>query len=161
MAVSNVGKKPANEKFPASRTKEDDSGVKKAQRMLLTWICDEPKLYYQIKKYISADKFTEPIYMKVAGYLFEQIEKDAFKPEIILNFFDGEEEHREVAKILNTNILQEDATGKDRERAVNDAIKLILREYYDNKNRNATSLQELQDIVKRQSELANLHISLN
>ena len=161
MAVSNVGKKPANEKFPTSRTKEDDSGVKKAQRMLLTWICDEPKLYYQIKKYISADKFTEPIYMKVAGYLFEQIEKDAFKPEIILNFFDGEEEHREVAKILNTNILQEDATGKDRERAVNDAIKLILREYYDNKNRNATSLQELQDIVKRQSELANLHISLN
>ncbi len=161
MAVSTVVKKPVKENVEYNKPKDNDTGVKKAQRMLLTWICDEPSLYGKIKKHISYDKFTEPIYRKVAQLLFEQIEAGAFRPEVILNSFESEEEHSEVAKVLNTNILDADASGKDKERAVNDAIKIILKEYYDAKNRSATSLVELQEIMKSQAELANLHISLN
>lgn len=161
MAVSTVVKKPVQDNRDAAKAKEADSGVKKAQRMLLTWICDEPGIYRVISKYISADQFTEPIYRRVAKLLFEQIEANAFRPEVILNSFEGDEEHSEVAKILNTNILDAEASHKDRERAINDAIKLMLKEYYDEQNRNATSLVELQDIMKCQAELANLHISLN
>ena len=97
----------------------------------------------------------------MAKLLFDQLEANAFKPEIILNSFETEEEHKEVAKILNTNILDMEATSKDKERAVNDAIKIILKEHYDIRYRSATSLGELQEIMKYQRELADLHISIN
>ena len=63
-------------------------------------------------------------------------------------------------KVLNTNILDDEASDKDRERAINDAVKLILKEYYDVRNKNATSLSDLQEIMKCQAELANVHISI-
>ena len=161
MAVSTVGKKPQKDVTSVNKQKDNDSGVKKAQRMLLTWICDEPSLYGKIKKYVGSDNFTEPVYQKVAKLLFDQIEANSFKPEIILNSFETEEDHKEVAKILNTNILDMDASSKDKERAVNDAIKIILKEHYDIRYRSATSLGELQEIMKYQRELADLHISIN
>ena len=160
MAVSNVHKKPVREREEVKKEKINDSGVKKAQRMILTWICDEPSLYSKVKKYISSDKFTEPIYQKIADLIFGQIEKGEFRPELILNSFESEEEHKEVAKVLNTNILDDEASDKDRERAINDAVKLILKEYYDVRNKNATSLSDLQEIMKCQAELANVHISI-
>ena len=161
MAVSTVVKKPQKDAASVSRQKDNDSGVKKAQRMLLTWICDEPALYGKIKKCIGYANFTEPVYQTVAKLLFDQIDANAFKPEIILNSFETEEEHKEVAKILNTNILDTEATNKDKERAINDAIKIILKEHYDIRYRNATSLGELQEVMKYQKELADLHISIN
>ncbi len=160
MAVNGKPKKSSNENRTAGSAKESDSGVKQAQRMLLTWISDEPEIYHRIKPHITWDVFTEPIYCRVAQLLFEQIENNNFHPETILNSFEQEEEHSVVAKILNTNILHDDADDKDRERAVNDAVKVLLEEHYQNLNRNATSLAQLQEIMKKQAELKNLHISI-
>lgn len=160
-AAGRINKRPVKEQTVERKNSEKDTGVKQAQRMLLTWICDKPEIYYRIKAYISPDNFTEPIYGKVAGLLFKQIENNSFHPETILNSFEGEEEHNVVAKVLNTNILDEDAGLKDRERAINDAVKLILEESYRIQNQSASSLPELQDIMRKQAELKNLHISLN
>ena len=161
MAVSGMVKKPQKDVTTQIRAKDNDNGVKQAQRMLLTWISDEPGIYHKIKAHITWGKFSEPIYQKVAKLLFEQIENNAFHPETILNSFEQEEEHSIVAKILNTNILDEDADNKDRERAINDAVKILLEEHYQNLNRNATSLAELQEVMMKQAELKNLHISIN
>ncbi|MGN0374905.1 MAG: DNA primase [Butyrivibrio sp.] len=161
MAVSGMNRKPANEHTEVRRNTEKDTGIKKAQRMLLTWICDEPDIYFAVKSYISAEDFTEPIYKKVAELLFNQIEEKSFHPETILNAFPDEEEHSTVAGILNTNILDENAGRNDRERAINDAVKIILEESCLRANKQASSLEELQRVMKKQAELKNLHISLN
>ena len=76
--------------------------------MLLTWICDEPSLYGKIKQYVGSDNFTEPVYQKVAKLLFDQIEANSFKPEIILNSFETEEDHKEVAKIFDELPVKKD-----------------------------------------------------
>lgn len=161
MAASGVVRPKPKENNLNRLNKEQDTGVKQAQRMLLTWISDEPAIYNRIKQHISADNFMEPIYKRVAELLFRQIDENSFHPEMILNSFEGEEEHSIVAKILNTNILSVDAAQKDREHAINDAVKLILDESYKLKSRSATSLEELQEIMKKQATLKNLHISLN
>ena len=160
LAVSGVVNKPSKEPETKKKTTEKDTGIKQAQRMLLTWICDEPSIYSKISKHIGIENFTEPIYGKVAQLIFKQIEDKNFHPESILNSFEGEE-HSVVAKVLNTNILREDAAFKDRERAINDAVKIILENSYRIQNEKAASLTELQDIMKKQAELKNLHISLN
>lgn len=161
MAASGVIRQKPKENTTNSLNKEADTGVKQAQRMLLTWISDEPAIYNRIKQHIGAEDFTEPIYKRVAELLFKQIDDNSFHPEKILNSFEGEEEHSVVAKVLNTNILSEDARQKDREHAINDAVKLILDESYKLKSRSATSLEELQNVMKKQASLKNLHISLN
>ena len=160
IAVSGVLKKPLKEPETQRKTTEKDTGVKQAQRMLLTWICDEPSIYSKISKYIGVENFTEPIYGKVAQLIFKQIEDKNFHPESILNSFEGEE-HSIVAGVLNTNILREDAAFKDRERAINDAVKIILENSYRIQNEKAASLTELQNIMKKQAEIKKLHISLN
>lgn len=66
-----------------------------------------------------------------------------------------------MARILNTNILEEDADNKDREKAVNDALLIIKRNSLEMKSRTTTDIMELQNIIKEQAKLKTLHISLS
>ncbi len=143
------------------RNKDKDDGIRKSQRMLLTWISDDPSVYTRIKGYVTAADFTEPSYRQVAELMFEQIEAGDFNPARILNNFDGDENQSEIARILNTNIIDESADSKDRERALNDAVMIIKRNSLDIRSRGAADIKELQAIIKEQADLKNLHISLN
>ena len=49
-------------------------GIKNSQKLLLTWLVEQPQLYRQISKYISPKDFTEGLYEKVADRLFEELE---------------------------------------------------------------------------------------
>lgn len=138
-----------------------DDGLKKAQRMLLTWISDEPKIYNFIKKYISASDFTEDIYKRVAQIMFEQLDNDSFNAATILNHFEGDENHSEVAGILNTNVIDETASSSDKEKALNEAVLMIKKNSLDEKSRSATDVMVLQEVLKEQTELSKLHISLS
>ncbi len=138
-----------------------DDGLKKAQRMLLTWISDEPGIYGCIKKYISASDFTEDIYKRVAQIMFEQLDNNCFNAATILNNFEGDEYHSEVAGILNTNVIDGAASSSDKEKALNEAVIIIKKNSLDEKSRNAADVAELQAIIKEQTELSKLHIHLS
>jgi DNA primase len=51
------------------KNKPDDNG-KKSQRLLITWLTDEPALYQKISRYIAPEDFTDELYRKVAERLF-------------------------------------------------------------------------------------------
>lgn len=138
-----------------------DDGIRKSQRMLLTWICDEPQLYGLIKKYITPEDFTEPMYKEIAVLMFSQLENGNFNPASILNHFDTDQNQSMAAGILNTEILDETATLSDREKALNEAVINIKRNSLDIKSRSATDITQLQNIIAEQAGLKNLHISLN
>lgn len=148
---------PVRKKY---ENKEKDTGLNKSQRMLLTFIANDTGIYKKISPYISADDFTEGVYRTVARLMFEALEAGNFNPATILNNFSGDENHNEVAKILNTNILDEAADIKDRERAVNDALLMIKRNSLDVKSRTTTDIAELQNVIKEQAKLGTMHISL-
>ena len=128
--------------------------------MLLTWICEDPNIYRLIKPHISVEDFTVDTYQKVAAKIFAQIESDSFSPARILNDFESEEEQNLVVAILNTNVIDEEAGQKDREKALNEAVVMIKRNSLDNKSRNATDITVLQKVIEEQRELTKLHISL-
>ena len=92
--------------------------------------------------------------------MFDSLEAGKFNPATILNNFSGDENHNEVAKILNTNLLDAAADKKDRERAVNDALLMIKRNSLDVKSRTTTDIVELQNIIREQAKLKTMHISL-
>ena len=114
----------------AEKKNTPEENRKKAQRLLITWITDEPGIYPKIKKYINAGDFTDELYRKVADKLFEGLSKGEFSPAALVSMFEDEEEQREVAALFNTK-LEELETKKEREKALHDIIYTVKRNSYE------------------------------
>ena len=139
---------------------EKDDGVRKAQRMLLTWLIEEPSLYKPVAKYVKPEDFTEELYYKVALMLFDQFEKGELNPAKIISSFTEEESHKEVARLFNTE-LPENMDIKEKNKALDDIVMRIMKNSLDTKSRNVTDINELQSIIQAQNALKTMHISLN
>ena len=150
-------------KSTVARKNTPEENAKRSQRLLLTWVTEEPALYPKIKPYIAAEDFTEPLYREVAGRLFEDLEKGIYQPAAIISAFADEQEQRAVAEIFNTQ-LQEITTPKEREKAFHDilyAVKKNSFEYYS--GRMGSDMNALSQVIsgkKALEELSKTHISL-
>ncbi len=156
--------KPVERPKPTVSSKNTpQENTKKSQRLLLTWITEEPELYPKIKKYIQVEDFTETLYRQVAGKLFEDLEQGNFNPAAVISMFQDEEEQREVASLFNTK-LQEVTTDAEREKAFHDIVLTVKRnsfEYYS--SRLGADMNALNQVVsgkKALEELSKTHISL-
>ena len=138
--------------------------ARKSQRLLITWVTDEPSLYGKIKKYITAEDFTEEIYRKVAERLFQELEQGSYNPAGIISMFEDEEEQREAAALFHTN-LPELHTSQEREKAFHDIVLTVKKnsyEYYTAKlGADVNALNQVIEGKKALEELARTHISLN
>lgn len=141
-----------------------EESARRSQRLLITWITDEPSLYEKIKKYVSADDFTEEIYKKVAERLFSDLEKGSFNPAGIISTFEDEEEQRQAAELFQTTLPDKPKTVQEREKAFHDilcGVKKNSYEYYI--ARMGTDMGAIEQMVKGKrelEELAKTHISL-
>lgn len=140
-----------------------EESARKAQRLLITWITDEPSVYPQIAKYITAEDFTEEIYQKVAARLFAELSQGQFKPADIISMFEDEEEQRQAAELFNTNLPQLN-TVQEKEKAFHDIILAVKRnsyEYYTAKlGTDVNALKQVIDGKKALEELAKTRISM-
>ncbi|MCH5248674.1 MAG: DNA primase [Lachnospiraceae bacterium] len=141
-----------------------EENTRKSQRLLLTWITEEPKLYQKIKKYIQVEDFTEDLYKKVAERFFDDLEQGTFNPASIISMFQDEEEQREVASLFNTR-LDEVTSDAEREKAFHDIVYSVKKnsfEYYS--SRTGSDINALNQVIsgkKALEELSKTHISLN
>ncbi len=144
------------------QTAEDHK--KRTQRMLLTWLTDEPELYRQISKYIKPSDFTEALYGRVAEMLFADLAAGTYNPAAILSGFTDLEEQREVASVFHTK-LEGIETKQDKEKALRDivyAVKKNSYEYYTAKlGTDVSALQQVIDGKRALEELAKVHILLS
>ncbi len=141
-----------------------EENARKSQRLLITWITDEPAVYEKIKRYVSAEDFTEELYRRVAERLFTELEQGQYNPGGIISMFEDEEEQRQAAALFNTN-LPELSTAQDREKAFHDILLAVKRnsyEYYVSKmGTDVNALKQVIDGKKALEELAKTHISLD
>lgn len=150
-------------KSTVARKNTPEENTKRSQRLLLTWITEEPALYPKIRPYIAAADFTEPLYKEVAERLFTDLEKGIYQPAAIVSAFEDEQEQRAVAEIFNTQ-LQEITTPKEREKAFHDIIYAVKKnsfEYYS--GRMGSDMNALSQVIagkKALEELSKTHISL-
>ncbi|MGN1147100.1 MAG: DNA primase [Lachnospiraceae bacterium] len=143
-------------------TPEENS--KKVQRMLLTWITDNPALYPKISQYIAPSDFTEELYRKVAERLFSDIEAGQYNPAAIVSMFEDEEEQRQAAALFNTKV-EAIETKQEKERAFHDilyAVKKNSYEYYSGKlGSDVNALNQVIAGKKALEELSKTHISID
>lgn len=139
---------------------EKGDGIKKSQRLLLTWMIEDTRLFERLKGIISPRDFTENFYYMVAEMLFEQYEKEQkVNPARIISHFTTEEEQREVAALFNT-ALHGEMTVKEKEKALNETVKKIKAYWCEYSGEHVTEISELMEISQVKRSLQDLHISL-
>ncbi len=140
-----------------------DEGRKKLQRILVTWLSEEPEIYPIISKYISASDFTEDLYHKIAEKLFDGIVSGGFNPASMVSMFEDEEEQREVAALFNTKITGLDGmplemqNKQDREHALKDLVIKVKENSYEYYSRNlGADVNALSEVIKGKKQLEEL-----
>ncbi|MDR2888250.1 MAG: DNA primase, partial [Lachnospiraceae bacterium] len=147
----------------ATRTTPADN-IRKSQRLLLTWIAEEPAIYPQLKGTLTAADFTEELYCKVAERMFAGLETGTFNPAALISIFADEEEQRQVAAVFNTR-LPELSTRPEREKAIHDILITVKKNSYEYFSaRLGSDVNALAQVIagkKALEELAKTHISLD
>ena len=150
-----TGSEPRQKKSREKPQKED--GMKQSQRLLLTWLIEDTRLFELIEEYLGAEDFTEDIYQKTAQILFEQYHRDGkVNPAQIINLF-GEEDQSEIASLFHARIAKVE-TKADREKALKETILRVkqnsIREH--SKHLDPTDMAGLQKIIADKKKLEKL-----
>lgn len=158
-------KQPVQQK---NTPKEQQENV---QKLLLTWLVEEPHLYKKIKKYITPLSFTNELYRQVAQELFPKLEEGKPNPAAIISRFSQEEEQREAASLFNTKLpyMQQDMESQsqvqEREKAFHDIVVKVKRNAYEHDLKaSGSDMEALSRVISGRQELDELektHISFD
>lgn len=132
VAVSEVRKEPVRDirrsvdgiKRGTKKLPNDDEGINRAERMLLTMLSDDVQLIEPIKKYVHPGDFSEGLTRRTAELIYEAIEEGRPAASII-NKFEEAEEQRQVSEIVNGEVPPI-ATNEEKEKALTDFVVKIL-----------------------------------
>ena len=152
---------PREEFSPRERKKEKEDGTRQSQRLLLTWLIEDPKLFDKIEGIITPDDFREDLYHQVAQMVFDGHTRGDVNPAGILNhFINDEEQYKEVAALFNAS-LKESLNNEEQKKAFSETVIKVRKHSLDEASRNASDIETLQKIIQAQSALKTLHISLD
>ena len=152
---------PREEFSPRERKKEKEDGARQSQRLLLTWLIEDPKLFDKIEGIITPDDFREDLYHQVAQMVFDGHARGDVNPAGILNhFINDEEQYKEVAALFNAS-LKESLNNEEQKKAFSETVIKVRKHSLDEASRNASDIETLQKIIQAQSALKTLHISLD
>ncbi len=144
--------------------KDPQENARRSQRLLITWLCSEPKLYDRIKKYISPEDFTVELCRKVAERLFLQLKEGCVNPAGMISMFEDGEEQKEAAGLFSA-VLPRLESQKEREKAFHEILLSVKKNSYEyHISRMGTDVNALAGAIegkKALEELSGTHISLD
>ena len=145
--------------------KKKEDGMRQSQKLFLTWLIEDERLFALTEDYIGPDDFTEDIFREVAELVYEQHAQGEINPAQIISRFTDEEQQREAAALFHAR-LHPMETRQEREKALKETILRIKKHSMDVRSRNLdpTDLAGLQKIVEDKKQLAilqKMHISLD
>jgi DNA primase len=141
-----------------------EDGMKQSQKILLTWLIEDTRIFDKIQGIIKPEDFTEELYKEVAQMLFEQYKTEHIvTPAKIINRFESKEEQNETASLFNMTMSHE-MSDTERKKALNETVLRIKKNSLDLQSKKAiedNDILALQSIIKEQADLQKLHISLH
>ena len=126
------------------------------QRILLTWLVEEPGIYPMVKAVLGPDDFLTPIYHGTSLMLFDQLESGNLNPAAITTRFTDTQDQREVAAIFNTH-LKYAPDDEEREKALIEVIKKIKLASIEDEMIHTTDIVRWQELLKQKSKVQKLN----
>ena len=161
-----VTPKPVQRTIGNQEHRKKEDGIKQSQKLLLTWLIEDSRLFGTVSSLITPEDFTEGLYHKVAETVYEQYKKEGnANPAKIISSFMDEEEQKEVAGLFNARIHQVEKES-DMEKALKETIIRIKQNAinYRSEHMDPTDLNAMMQILedrKALQQLEKLHISIN
>lgn len=140
-----------------SEKKKKEDGMKQSQKLMLTWLIEEPELFAQISTYLSPKDFTEELYRRAAEMVFSQCQEGKLNPAGIISMFTEEEQQREIAALFNARLEKVD-TPSEKEKALRETI-IRLKEnsiVYQSKHLEPTDMEGLQRLITDKKNVEKL-----
>lgn len=140
-----------------SEKKKKEDGMKQSQKIMLTWLIEEPQLFAQISPYLGPEDFTEELYRRAAELVFSQYQEGRLNPAGIVSMFTEEEQQREIAALFNAR-LKEVVTPAEREKALWETV-IRLKENsinYRSKHLQPSDMEGLQALIADKKGLQKL-----
>jgi len=109
-------------------TEKLDTARKNTQRVLVTWIIDEPAILDIVSQYITPQDFSGEVYIKAVELLFEQINENPSNINVakIIGCFTDEEEQTEIASLFSST--KEQMSDEEKPEALKRLIIKILQQ---------------------------------
>lgn len=157
---SGIIKRPEPTK-KAQATKRE-SGIRQAEKILLTWIIDDRNVFEKVRQYITPKDFLDPLLKDVADKLYIQFDNGKVNPATIINTYETEEEHSEVAALFSAE-LDAGLSQNERQKALNDTVIKVKNNSLEYEMDCATkqgNSKLVQELMMEQIKLKNLNIEL-
>lgn len=157
---SGIIKRPEHTK-KAQATKRE-SGIRQAEKILLTWIIDDRNVFEKVRQYITPKDFLDPLLKDVADKLYIQFDNGKVNPATIINTYETEEEHSEVAALFSAE-LDAGLSQNERQKALNDTVIKVKNNSLEYEMDCATkqgNSKLVQELMMEQIKLKNLNIEL-
>ena len=105
-----------------------DTARKNTQKILVSWIIDEPEILDVVLEYISPQDFSDEVYIKAVELLFEQIKEGPKNINVakIIGCFTDEEEQTEIASLFSST--KEQMSDEEKPEALKRLIIKILQQ---------------------------------
>ncbi len=139
--------------------KKRESGVRQAEKILLTWMIDDHVIYEKVQAYIQPEDFSDPLLRDVADKLYAQFKQGRVSPAGIINTYGTEEQHSEVAALFSAE-LDEGLSRSERERALNDAVAKVKKNSLEEALKHAGDAHVMQELLAKQIKLGQIHITI-
>lgn len=151
-----------NETRPVQTVSKEISEASKTERLLLTWMVNEPPLFDILEGIITPDDFQDENCRAVAGKLIEQYKQThTVSPASIVDGSEDIEQQRVIACIMQTE-LPFDISNEEKERAINDVVKKtkLAKIDYD-LTQCGNDMVKFQQLIVNKANISKLHISFN
>lgn len=153
------GYKMVEEKVKKHKIVNGDEGILRANRLLISWLTENPTLYTKIKDILSPNDFENDLYRTIAKKLFEQIEKDGMpRPAMLISSYETEEEQGEVAMLFGEK-LEIDVEGEVFKKAFLETVKKIKQEGIDRAMEEAAAegdMERISSLINEQKRFSEM-----
>lgn len=136
-----------------------EKGLSEAQRSLLYYCAQHQGVYDTLKTILQEGDFTEAVFQKVfeeIGALWE--ESGHVFPADLVSRFEDTKEQKLVTEIFAVQLPTEN--GADMEKAINEQVRLLKRTKIDHLTANASTAEEIQQLVDARRKLDSLYITI-
>ena len=148
-----------------NENKKKEDGMKQSQKLLLTWLIEDPRLFKTVSGLIHPEDFTEELYCSVATMVYEQYRNEGqANPAKIVSSFMDEANQKEVAGLFNARIHEVESEA-DMEKALKETILRVKQNSinYRSEHTDPTDLAAMMRTIedrKALQQLEKLHISI-
>ena len=136
---------------------ETKTALAQCQKMVLSFLAEEPSFYDNVSDVIDESDFCLPPYDKAAQLLFSQLKAGKVNPNSIINAFEESDVQEEVTDIFHDSFLK-DISESDLQKTINDCIIRIRKNSIETQLDGVQDVSRIVELKKEQERLQKFNI---